>query len=243
LSRVGLAPATEIADPLSRRLAPIRINLLPHREMRRERRKKDFVVLSALVAMAGVAAVFAGGFTINQSIAQQQDRNDFIKAENAKLDTQIAEIRTLRAEIAALKARQQAVEALQTDRTVPVRLFDELVKLAPEGLYLRQLRQDEAKVTLTGHAQSNERVAELLRNLADRSPWLDRPELGEIKEVVLQPTQGQKEGRKVYEFSLNALVKRPSAAGDAKPGGPPRTTGAGPAPSAATEPLKLGAAQ
>lgn len=242
LSRVGLAPATEIADPLSRRLTPIRINLLPHREMRRERRKKDFVVLSALVAMAGLAAVFAGGFTISQSIAQQQDRNDFIRAENARLDKQIAEIKTLRAEIAALKARQQAVEALQTDRTVPVRLFDELVKLAPEGLYLRQLKQDEAKVTLSGHAQSNERVAELLRNLADRSPWLDRPELGEIKEVSLQPTQGQKEGRKVYEFTLNALVKRPSAAGEAKPGAP-RTTGTQPGKTASTEPIVLGAAR
>jgi type IV pilus assembly protein PilN len=243
LSRVGLAPATDIADPLSRRLTPIRINLLPHREMRRERRKKDFVVLSALVAMAGLAAVFAGGFTISQSIAQQQDRNDFIKAENARLDKQIAEIKTLRAEIAALKARQQAVEALQTDRTVPVRLFDELVKLAPEGLYLRQLKQDEAKVTLSGHAQSNERVAELLRNLADRSPWLDRPELGEIKEVSLQPTQGQKEGRKVYEFTLNALVRQPSAAGDAGKPGAPRTTGTQPGKSASTETIVLGAAR
>lgn len=233
MSKVGLAPATEIADPLARSLAPIRINLLPHRELRRERRKKDFVTMAAAVAAAGVAASFAGGVAINQMIAAQQERNDFIRAENTKLDAQIAEIRTLRAEISALKARQQAVENLQSDRTVPVRLFDELVRLAPEGLYLRQLRQDDNRVTMTGHAQTNERVAELLRNLADRSPWLERPELGEIKEVTVGPPGAPKDQRKVFEFSLNALIKRPVAP-DAKPAA---------AKTAATEPLKLGAAR
>jgi type IV pilus assembly protein PilN len=243
LSRVGLAPATEIADPLSRRLHPIRINLLPHREMRRERRKKDFVVLSALVAAAGAAAAFAGGFAINQQIAAQQERNNFIVAENARLDKEIAEIRTLREEIAALRARQQAVENLQSDRTVPVRLFDELVRLAPEGMYLRQLKQDDARISLVGHAATNERVAELLRNLGERSPWLERPAVGEIKEVsVSTQAGGKKDERKVYEFSLNALIRKPAQ--PAEPGvrpGSPRTTGVAPGTSAAAEPIRLGA--
>lgn len=245
-SRVGLAPATEIADPLSRRLAPIRVNLLPHRELRRERRKKDFVGFAVLVGIAGAVAAFAGGFAINQQIAAQQERNDFIKTENAKLDLQIAEIKTLREEISALRARQQAVENLQSDRTVPVHLFDELVRLAPEGLYLRQLRQEDKRVTLTGHAQTNERVAELLRNLAERSPWLERPELGEIKEIALPPMSGQKEGRKVFEFSLNALVKRPAAPVDPNKPGAPRTTtdtGQRPAPVADAGAIKPGAAR
>ena len=244
-SPVGLAPATEISDPLSRQLAPIRINLLPHREMRRERRKKDFVVLAALVAAAGVAAAFAGGFAINQQIAAQQDRNNFIVAENAKLDREIAEIKTLREEIAALRARQQAVENLQSDRTVPVRLFDELVRLAPEGVYLRSLKQDEGRVSLVGHAATNERVAELLRNLGERSPWLERPAVGEIKEVVVASQVGtKKDERKIYEFSLNALIKKPAQPADpgAKPAAP-RTTGVEPGKSAAAEPIKLGQAQ
>jgi len=210
--RVGIVPATGIADPAASRLAPIRINLLPHREARRARRRKEFVSTVALVAIAGAAATFAGGFAIDRQIAAQQERNDFIRTENAKLDTQIAEIRTLREEIAALRARQQAVENLQTDRTVPVRLFDELVRLSPEGLYLRSLRQEGARVALVGHARTNERVAELLRNLAERSPWLERPELSEIKEVVVPAVHGQKEARTLYEFSLNAIVRRPGAA-------------------------------
>jgi len=194
--------------------APILINLLPYREARREQRKREFLVVLAGMAVAGAATVFAGGLAIDQAIAQQAARNQFIKGENAKLDAQIAEIRTLREEINALRARQQAVENLQSDRTLPVRLFDELSRLAPEGVLLRQLRQDELRVSLAGHAQSNERVAEFLRNLSDKSPWLERPELGEIKEVVLAPPPGtrdrdrERESRKVYEFSLNALIRR-----------------------------------
>lgn len=246
VSQVGLAPTTAMSGAPARRLASIRINLLPHRALNRERRKKQFVTLAVLVGIAGAAASFTGGLAINHQIDAQQDRNDFIKAENGKLDQQIAEIKTLREEITSLRARQQAVENLQSDRTVPVHLFDELVRLSPEGLYLRTLRQEEARITLGGHAQTNERVAELLSNLADRSPWLERPELGEIKEVMLAPIAGQKEGRKVFEFSLNALVKRPVAPADpAKPGAPRTTTDASglPAPVADAGAIKTGQAR
>jgi type IV pilus assembly protein PilN len=241
LSRVSLSPATEIGEPLARRLAPIRINLLPHREMRRERRKKDFVGLIVLTTIAGAVSAFAGGVAINQQIAAQQERNDYITAANAKLDVQIAEIKTLRAEIAALGARQKAVEDLQSDRTVPVHLFDELVRLAPEGIYLRSLRQEDARVTLVGHAQTNERVAELLRNLSEGSSWLERPELAEIKEISAAPLPGQREARRLFEFSLNALIKRPAVAAT-KPAAPRPTTDAGGAPAGGrAEPVKVGA--
>lgn len=240
LSQVDLSPATDIGEPLVRRLAPIRINLLPHREMRRERRKKDFVGLIVLTAIAGAFTAFAGGMAINQQISSQQERNDYITAENAKLEVQIAEIKTLRAEIAALGARQKAVENLQSDRTVPVHLFQELVRLAPEGIYLRSLRQEDARVTMVGHAQTNERVAELLRNLSERSPWLEKPELAEIKEIAAAPLPGQKEARRLFEFSLNALIKRPIVA-EPKPATARPMTDAGGAPAGRAEPVKVGA--
>jgi type IV pilus assembly protein PilN len=224
-----------LLPPLHDALA-IRINLLPHREAQRGRRKKDFVGLLVLIGIAGAAAVFAGGLMINHQIATQQARNDFIKAENARLDLQIAEIKTLREEIAALKARQEAVENLQRDRTLPVHLLQELVRLTPEGLYLRTLKQTDRKVVLTGHAQSNERVAELLRNLAESSPWLERPELGEIKEISLQAKDRSiRESGKVYEFTLNTLVKRLTPEGESAAPASPRTTG--------TAPVKVGRAR
>ncbi|RPH67766.1 MAG: fimbrial assembly protein [Burkholderiales bacterium] len=206
-----------------------RINLLPHREMRRERRKKEFVQRLALVGVGALAAAVLVAFGIDQQIDAQRARNDFIRAENSKLDEQIKEIATLRAEIDSLRARQTAVENLQTNRTIPVHLMDELVKHTPEGIHLKTMRQDERKVTLAGYAQSNERVSELLRNLANHTPWLERPELIEIKAVRI-PTQGadkdprgQRETRRVFEFSLNALVKRTDQPGQTQA---PKTTAA-----------------
>lgn len=186
-----------------------RINLLPHREMRRERRKKDFVGLLALVGVGAVAAAIVVALGISQRIDAQHARNDFIRAENSKLDEQIKEIATLRAEIEALRARQYAVETLQTNRTIPVHLMDELVKHTPDGIYLKTMRQDERKITLAGYAQSNERVSELLRNLANHTPWLERPELIEIKAARIGGSAAakDKDARRAFEFSLNALIK------------------------------------
>lgn len=193
----------------------IRINLLPHREMRRERRKKEFIGMAVVAAASAVVAALAVGAVINEMSAQQAARNEFLTAENAKLDEQIKEIANLRAEIESLKARQQAVENLQSDRTLPVHLMDELVRVAPDGMHFRAVRQDELKVTITGYAQSNERVSELLRNLAYNAPWLERPELGEIKLVSVGGSgPGAKDARRAYEFSLNALLKRPARAED-----------------------------
>lgn len=204
----------------------IRINLLPHREEKRKQRKTAFIHMLVLSAVVGLALVLAVGGFIATKIANQQQRNEFIKAENAKLDAQIKEISTLKQEIEALKARQQAVEDLQSDRNQPVYLMDELVKQVPEGVYLRSFKQDSQRVVLNGHAQSNERVSELLRNLGNNSPWLERPDLIEIRSATLG--QG-KDMKKVFEFTVNVGIKRPrdqdqaaAPTGDAAPGTAPK---------------------
>lgn len=184
----------------------IRINLLPHREMRRERRKKEFVGLIGLTAVAAAAAAFAVGMVINGKISIQTERNDFIKAENAKLDQQIKQIATLRQEIESLKTRQQSVEALQSDRTVPVHILDELVKQTPEGIFLKQAKQEDKKVTMIGWAQSQDRIAEMWRNFANHTPWLERPDLMESKAVTIG-SANTKDQRQVFEFAINVLVK------------------------------------
>jgi len=191
----------------------VRINLLPHREARRKERKTAFVAMLIAAVFAGGLLVLAVGGVIATRIAAQNERNAFIQAENAKLDVQIKEIATLKQEIEALKARQQAVEDLQSDRNQPVYLMDELVKQVPEGTYLRSFKQAGQKVTLNGYAQSNERVSELLRNLGNASPWLERPDLVEIRAA----TTGQgKDLRKVFEFTVNVGIKR-SREADASP--------------------------
>jgi type IV pilus assembly protein PilN len=184
----------------------IRINLLPHREMRRERRKKDFVGLGVLTAIIASAIVFLVGVYNSNQISRQEERNQFVKKKNEDLDAKIKEIASLRQEIEALKARQKAVEDLQSDRTVPVHILDELVKYTPEGIFFKQVKQEEKKLTLVGLAQSNEKVSELLRNLQGNTPWMERPELIEIKSAVLPQPNG-KESKKVFEFQLSTLIK------------------------------------
>ncbi|MDO4231115.1 MAG: PilN domain-containing protein [Lautropia sp.] len=186
----------------------IRINLLPHREQRRERRKRDFTGSMVVAAMIGGGIVFLGGMFINNQIENQNKRNEMIKAENARLDEQIAEIKNLESAIASLKARQNAVEDLQSDRTIPVRMFDELVKITPEGVYLTALTQNDLQVALEGRAQSNERVAELLRNLTEHSKWMEKPQLEEIAEENTQKVGADGYARREHRFRVNVLLKR-----------------------------------
>lgn len=184
----------------------IRINLLPHREERRKQRQAAFIRLLVLsVALGAVIVVGVGGYFAAR-IAEQTERNEFIKAENAKLDAKIKQIASLKQEIEALRARQQAVEDLQSDRNQPVYLMDELVKQVPEGVYLRSFKQDGQRVAISGMAESNARVSELLRNFSSKSAWLERPDLVEIRAT----TSGKgADARRVYEFTVNVGIKRP----------------------------------
>jgi type IV pilus assembly protein PilN len=184
----------------------IRINLLPHREEKRRQRKNAFFAMLVVALVIGGVVVLAVGGFIQTKISDQAQRNDFIKAENARLDAQIAEIKTLKQEIDALRARQQAVEDLQSDRNQPVYLMDELVKQVPEGIYLKSFRQSGQRVILNGFAQSNERVSELLRNLSNSSPWLERPDLIEIRASTAGTGNGAK---KAFDFTINVGIKRP----------------------------------
>ena len=185
----------------------ILINLLPHREERRKRRKTAFFVGLGLAAVAGLAIIGIWYLVVQQLTSNQQDRNQFLSAEIRKLEIQIKDIAALKAEIDSLKARQKAVEDLQTDRNIPVHVLNELVRQTPEGIYFTSIKQDGQVLTVNGIAQTNERVSELLRNTAYNSEWLTRPELVEIKVTNIQTaTRGQS---RLFDFSMRVSIKRP----------------------------------
>ena len=167
----------------------ILINLLPHREAARKRRRENFYASLGAAALIGGLLAGAGYVWLQTQITEQQSKNGFLQAEIKKLDNEIKEISTLQAEITALSARQQAVEDLQGDRNLPVHLLNELVRQLPDGVYLTSMKEDNRTVTLQGMAQSNERVSELLRNLGNSSPWLVKPELIEITAATVALSQ------------------------------------------------------
>ncbi len=188
-----------------------RVNLLPHREERRKRARQHFFVLAGGTAVVGVLIVLAMHGFYAAKIEIQADRNKYLKSEVAKLDKEIAEINKLKDEIQALLARKQVIETLQADRAQTVHLLDQLVRQVPEGVYLRSIVQRGLRVKLLGYAQSNARVSTLMRNI-DASPWLELPELVEVKANIVDK-------RRVSDFDLNLSLKR--TATDAKDAGKP----------------------
>ena len=184
----------------------ILINLLPHREAARKRRKEQFVVTAVLAAIFGAVIGLAGYSWLQGQLDEQKNKNTYLKDSTAKLDLQIKDIAGLQADILALKARQTAVEDLQADRNAPVNLMNELVQQAPDGVYITSMKQEGRGMIIGGVAQSQERVSELLRNFSVNSEWLEKPELVEI--VSSFQTFTPKDQRRVYSFTLKAGLVR-----------------------------------
>ncbi|MBP5991610.1 MAG: PilN domain-containing protein [Piscinibacter sp.] len=210
----------------------ILINLLPHREEKRQRRKIAFFAGLGAAAAAGLAIVGIWYLVVQQLTSAQQARNDFLNAEIKKLEVQIKDIATLRAEIESLKARQKAVEDLQIDRNVPVHLLNELVKQTPEGIYFKSIKQDGQSLMVSGIAQTQERISELLRNTNYSSEWLEKPDLVESKSATAQTAN--KEQRQLFEFAMRLQVKRPQEAASMPGGAASGPAGAASAPAVST---------
>ena len=206
----------------------ILINLLPHREEKRRRRKQALFVALGLAAAGGLLIAGLWYLVLMEMISTQQSRNDFLLTEIHRLEVQIKDIASLKAEIEGLKARQKVVEDFQIDRNMPVHLLNELVRQTPEGVYLSSMKQDGQNVVVTGLAQTNERVSEFLRNTAYNSPWLEKPELVEIKVAAQAPNA--RDAKRLFEFSVRLLLKRPQDK-EAQEGGAESPAGAASAPA------------
>lgn len=207
----------------------IRINLLPHRELKRKRKQQQFLMMLGLVVALGAAIWFSGHYYMSDQLEQQQGRNAYLESEIATLDKQIAEIKKLQELTAALLQRKKVVESLQANRAETVYLLDQLVRQLPDGVYLKGIQQKGNRVGITGYAQSNARVSTFMRNL-EASPYLEKPSLIEIKAVT-------ERNARLSEFSLAVFLTRtkdepadrkpaakPAAKPTAKPGAKPAAT-------------------
>jgi type IV pilus assembly protein PilN len=196
----------------------ILINLLPYREERRKRRKAAFFAGLGVAGLVGAGVVGAVFMLLQFLTTEQQAHNQYIQSEIMRLEAQIKDIADLKTEIESLKSRQRAVEDLQTDRNTPVQLLNDLARLAPEGVYLTAIRQDSKVVTVSGIAQTNERVSEFLRNVSRSSEWLEKPDLIEVK--LASVTANTRDARRLLDFSMKVSIKAPpreSAPGAAVP--------------------------
>ncbi len=189
-----------------------RINLVPWRESERKQKRQEFAVgaIGALVFAGAIA--FAVNLQMGSAISHQNERNQYLKDETAKLDKQIAEILDLEQQKQRLLARMQVIEQLERSRAEVVHLFDQLVRTVPDGIYLTSIKQSDRKVQLKGLTQSSTRVSNYMRNI-DASEWLTDPSLDILE------TKGA--GESGAEFTLNATQENPvlKAAADEASGG------------------------
>jgi type IV pilus assembly protein PilN len=180
----------------------IRVNLLPHRELKRKQQQRDFLIMAGGVLGLGAAIWFAVHSYLAGQLEEQKGRNQYLEGEIAALDKQIEEIKRLKEQTAQLLARKKVVESLQANRNETVHLLDQLVRQLPDGVYLKSIKQQGNKVTINGLAQSNARVSTLMRNL-ESSPWLEKPSLIEIRAV------GDKDKAvRLSDFTLSVLLVR-----------------------------------
>ncbi len=175
-----------------------RFNLLPWREARRRERKREFGRLLALSAMLGLVTVAALSIVYAGRVALQEERNEWLRSENATLAARIREVKDLRQHLEALGARRAAIEQLEQDRSRSVHVLDELALRVPRGVVLKSMKQAD-QLTLSGFAISHALVSELLRSLEAASGWLGHPQLLEIKSASLG--QGR-DVRRVFEFTI-----------------------------------------
>ena len=187
----------------------IRVNLLPHRQIRREARQREFGLMALFSAIAAAVIIFLGYTFINAKIDAQNERNTRLDAAIVKLDKEIADIKDLKDQISTMLERKQVVENLQTNRSQTVIVLDELSRQLPEGMYLKSIKQQGTVISIEGIADTNARVATLVRNLST-SNWMESPNLVEIKSVVVNTL-------KQNAFALNVNIKVPKVETDEKP--------------------------
>lgn len=190
----------------------IRINLLPHRAEKRRARQIQFIALSVISVVLAALLVGSVQVAISTQISYQERRNTYLKQETVVLDKQIEEINKLREQTQALLARKNVVEGLQSTRSDVVHLLDQMLRILPDGVYLKTLKQTGNKINLVGYAQSNARISTLMRAIED-SPWLDSPALIEIH------ASGTGAAR-VSEFTLNFNLTKPQDAVSTPPAKP-----------------------
>ena len=173
----------------------IRINLLPHRAEKRRAQQIQFIAFSVISIILGAVIVGFVHVAIMAQIDNQERRNAYLSKEIVVLDKQIDEIKKLREQTKSLLARKTVVENLQSTRADVVHLLDQVLRILPDGVYLKSLRQSGNKISVIGYAQSNARVSTLMRSIQD-SPWLDTPTLIEIHATAVGAAR-------LSEFSLN----------------------------------------
>lgn len=188
----------------------IRVNLLPHRQIKREARQREFGLMAGFAAIAAAVIIFMGWTFINARVDAQTERNNRLDAAIVRLDKEIADIKNLKDQISAMLERKQVVENLQTNRSKAVVVLDEISRQLPDGIYLKSIKQQGNLISLEGVADTNARIATLVRNLST-SNWMESPNLVVIKSVIVNNLK-----QNAFTLTVNLKVAKAESVDSAK---------------------------
>lgn len=188
------------------------INLLPWRELKREQEKKQFTTTMVLMVIVAIGIVLLINYYANRLIDHQTDRNQRLRTEIQAFDRQIGEIKKIKELREAFISRMTVVQNLQTTRPLTVHLFDELIRVLPDGVYINKITRSGDNVTLLGIADSNSNVSQLMRNI-ENNQWIQLPILTEIKKAKSKNKDDKtlKSKEMDNEFQLSFILKPKTA--------------------------------
>ncbi len=162
------------------------INLLPWRAAQREERKKEFITINVAVFLLAVVIAGLVWALFDHKLTGQQEANQHISAENAKLDSQLKSLDGLQVRRDEIISRMKVIQDLQGQRPVVVRIFDDLPRIVPANVYLTKFARAADKFTINGRAQSPNDVSEFLRNL-EASPWFRNAFMNSFQGAAAKP--------------------------------------------------------
>lgn len=177
-----------------------RINLLPWREVRRRQQQRDFMIVLAAAGLVAALAVFLTNWLIDQQIAHQEARNDYLRGEITRLKKAEAEIKELDKVKSRLLGRLTVIQNLQASRPGMVKVFDTLPRLLPENVYLTSVKIQGNQLTLKGIASSNNVISNFMRNLSESG------EFGEPVLTVVETKTINEVRASVFELMVNRKV-------------------------------------
>lgn len=158
------------------------VNLLPWREERRRKLKRNFILALLGAGIAGMLVACGSNLVLKAVVAGQTARNAVLRSGIAALDRQNDAILGLEAKKTRLLARMRIIDRLQRSRPEAVHLFDELLATLPEGVHLTAVRQSAAQMEISGIARSSRAVSALMRNI-ESSGSLGDPRLDVVETI------------------------------------------------------------
>ncbi|HEX4869234.1 MAG TPA: PilN domain-containing protein [Moraxellaceae bacterium] len=185
-----------------------KINLLPWRQELRKQRQQEFIAILMGVVFVAVAIVLAGHMALSKQVSDQEERNAYIKSEISKLDGQIKEIDELQKRREELLSRMKVIQDLQGRRPVIVRIFDEFVRVIPDGVFFVSLQRVNDSFKITGVAESANQVSALMRNL-EASPWFRNPQLSTVAATASPTARTEEEKTAGSKFALTVDLEQP----------------------------------